>query len=192
MALCLVPVAVIVWVFVSRTPENPPETLADATRSLPAQSAALRPLPDSAGKPPTVPPSLPPLTTTASNDAEELPEEWEDPLFEILMDEAQSMDARNSRLIEMATRTAVAVPAVQRECLRHLAFGLPDGDRETFLALITNSSIPETLRAEFFGEVLNMRPSFLNGWLSEQVQDHTEWRIRNLACEYLRDLQAEN
>ena len=183
--------AVIVWSINKKTPEPVSKPNIASNRRFPRLSpASINPL-YSADWQQIVPPnSYPP--NGAVEELEGLPEAWEEPLFEILTDDKRDMGSRNSRLLEMATKSAVGVPIVQRECLSHLAFGLSDSDRGSFLALIKNSSIPENIRAEFFGEVLNMRPSFLSGWLSDQMKDHTEGSIRRLAREYLTDLHAQN
>ena len=191
LVLWLVSMAVIVWVLTKKIPEPVSEPNTASNRWFLRQSPESRNPPYSAAWQQIVPPHY----TSPKFAAEKLnaiPEAWEEPLFQILVSEEQDMGFRNSRLVEMATKTAVGVPSVQRECLSHLAFGLSDSDQGTFLALIKNSSIPENIRADFFGEVLNMRPSFLSGWLSDKMRDHTERTIRSLAREYLTDLHAQN
>ena len=183
--------AVIVWSINKKTPEPASEPNTASNRRFPRLSpASINPL-NSTGWQHAVPPYFSP-PKVAVEELDLLPEAWEAQLFEILLSKDQDMDSRNSRLLEMATKFAVGVPSVQRECLSHLAFGLSDSDRGSFLALIKNPSIPEKIRADFFGEVLNMRPSFLSGWLSDQMKDHTEGSIRSLAREYLTDLHAQN
>jgi len=183
--------AVIVWSINKETPEPVSESNTATNRRFPRQSPASRnPLNSTEWQDAFPPHFSPPKVAVEKLDL--LPEAWEAPLFEILLSKDHDMGSRNSRLLEMATKSAVGVPSVQRECLSHLAFGLSDSDRGSFLAIIENPSIPEKIRAEFFDEVLNMRPSFLSGWLSDQMKDHTEGSIRRLAREYLTDLHAQN
>lgn len=119
-----------------------------------------------------------------------VPEDWEQPLFDILMDEEQSMDERNARLLELATGAARNVPAVQEECLMHLLFGIPDSNASQFLAVTTNPAIPVQMRAEFLKEALAMRPTELGEWLSQQVTNHYEPQISSVARLYR--LEAQN
>jgi len=121
-----------------------------------------------------------------------VPEEWEPPLFEILLDTEQGMDRRNARLIELATVSARGVPTVQQECLRHLVFGLSNNDGALFLDLTTNPVVPVTMRYEFLKEALGMRPVQLGEWLSRQLSNHHEPEINGLARRYLLDIAREN
>ena len=114
-----------------------------------------------------------------------VPEEWEEPLFGILMNEEQSMNERNARLLELATGPAKDVPAVQEECLMHLLFGIPDSNASQFLAVTTNSAIPLQMRVEFLKEALGMRPTELGEWLSQQLSNHYEPGISSIARLYL-------
>jgi hypothetical protein len=118
-----------------------------------------------------------------------VPEDWEQPLFDILMDEEQSMNERNTRLLELATGPAKGVPAVQKECLMHLLFGIPESNASQFLAVTTNSAIPLQMRVEFLKEALAMRPTKLGEWLSQQVSNHHEPAISSVARLYLLDLK---
>jgi hypothetical protein len=120
-----------------------------------------------------------------------VPQEWEQPLFDILMNDEQSMDERNTRLLELATGAARSVPAVQEECLMHLLFGIPDSNASQFLAVTTNSAIPVQMRAEFLKEALAMRPTEIGEWLSQQVSNHHEPAISSVARLYLLDLQKK-
>jgi hypothetical protein len=120
-----------------------------------------------------------------------VPEEWEQPLFDILMNDEQSMDERNTRLLELATGAARNVPAVQEECLMHLLFGIPDSNPSQFLAVATNSAIPVQMRAEFLKEALAMRPTEIGEWLSQQVSNHHEPEISTIARLYLLDSRSE-
>jgi len=119
-----------------------------------------------------------------------VPEEWEEPLFDILMHEEQSMNERNTRLLELATGPARNVPAVQEECLMHLLFGIPDSNAPQFLAAATNPAIPVQMRAEFLKEALAMRPAELGEWLSHQVINHHEPAISSVGRLYLLDLKS--
>ena len=119
-----------------------------------------------------------------------IPEEWEEPLFDILLDEKQTMDQRNARLIEMATGPAQGVPSVQEECVMHLAFGLPDDVGAQFLAVATNTAIPLEMRAGFLKQTLEMRPQELGEWLSGQLINHQEPSISGAARLYLLDLRT--
>lgn len=118
-----------------------------------------------------------------------IPEEWEQPLFDILLDEKQTMDQRNARLIELATGRAKDVPSVQEECVIHLLFGLPDDSGTKFLVVTTNPAIPLRMRTEFLKQALDMRPPELGEWLSRQVSNHYEPEISSIARLYLLDLR---
>ena len=118
-----------------------------------------------------------------------IPEEWEKPLFDILLDENQTLDQRNARLIEMATGPAQGVPSVQEECVMHLAFGLPDAGGAQFLTVATNPAIPLEMRAGFLRQTLDMRPQELGEWLSTQLINHHEPAISGAARLYLLDLR---
>lgn len=119
--------------------------------------------------------------------AEQLvPIEWEGPLFEVLLlDRSQGMQIRNDRLLDLATNAARGVPTVQRECLRHLAFGLSDNDGVRFVDIATNPVLPVELRAEFLKETLVVRPPALGEWLGRQLHTHSEPEIGQLARRYL-------
>lgn len=121
-----------------------------------------------------------------------VPEEWEAPLFGILMDTNRGMDERNVRLFEFATREAIREPLVQQECLRHLLFGLSDDDGTLFLAIATNATVPVGLRAEFLKEALVLRPTQLGEWLSGQLGNYHEPEIRQLALRYLLGARGKN
>lgn len=133
-----------------------------------------------------------PSVSSAGNGQPELiPEEWEEPLFDILLDEKQDMDQRNARLLELATGAAKGVPSVQEECLMHLLFGLADGDGAQFVAVATNPAIPVGMRAEFLKQALGMRPQELGEWLSQQVSNHYEPEISSIARLYLLDRKGD-
>jgi len=117
-----------------------------------------------------------------------VPEEWEQPLFDILMNEEQSMDERNARLLELATGPARNVPSVQEECLMHLLFGIPDSNAPQFLAVATNPAIPVQMRAEFLKEALAMRPNEVGEWLSQRVINHYEPEISTAARLHLIEM----
>jgi hypothetical protein len=100
-----------------------------------------------------------------------LPIEWEEPFLDIMTKDGQSMDERNSRLIDLATKTAVGVDAVQEECLRHLAYGLRSNQKEEFEKIITTPNIPIEIRKRFLGHLfdMNRNDDFIN-WLCGQVR----------------------
>ena len=129
-----------------------------------------------------------PAKSVARETTSLVPEEWEQPLFDVLIKEGQSIDERNTRLLELASGPARGAPAVQQECLMHLLFGIPDSNRAQFLAVATNPAIPVQMRVEFLNEVLAMRPTELGEWLSQQVSNHHEPAISSLARLYLLDL----
>lgn len=118
-----------------------------------------------------------------------IPEEWEQPLFDILFNEELTMDQRNAGLINLATGPAKGVPSVQEECLMHLLFGLSDDSGTQFLTVATNTAIPIGMRAEFLKQALEMRPQELGEWLSQQVSNHYESEISTIARLYLLDLK---
>jgi hypothetical protein len=126
-------------------------------------------------------------TKSATNGAQTplIPEEWERPLFDILLDEELTMDQRNDRLIDLATGPAKGVPRVQEECLMHLLFGISSGNGAQFVAVSTNPAIPVRMRAEFLQQVLEMRPQELGEWLSHQVSNHYELEISAIARLYI-------
>lgn len=119
-----------------------------------------------------------------------IPKEWEGSLFDILLDDTQTMDQRNARLIELAIGPAKGVPAVQEECVVHLLFGLSDDDGAQFLAVVTNTAIPAMMRAEFLKQALEMRPQELGDWLGQQVSNHYDPEISTIARLYLLDRKA--
>ena len=131
----------------------------------------------------------PSVSADGNGQPELMPEEWEAPLFDILLDEKQDMEQRNARLLELATGAAKDVPSVQEECLMHLLFGLTDDDGARFLAVATNSAIPAPMRAEFLQEALAMRPTELGEWLSQQITNHYEPEISSVARLHLLTLQ---
>ena len=132
-------------------------------------------------------------STSATDDGqpEIIPKEWEEPLFEILLDEKQDMDQRNARLLELATGAAKGVPSVQQECLMHLVFGISDDNGAQFVAVATNPAIPVGMRAEFLKQALEMRPQELGEWLSQQVSNHYEPEISTIARLYLLDRKGD-
>jgi len=125
------------------------------------------------------------VSANGNGQPELIPEAWEAPLFDILLDEKQDMEQRNARLLELATGAAKDVPGVQEECLMHLLFGLADGDGAQFVAVATNPAIPVGMRAEFLKQALEMRPQELGEWLSQQVINHYEPEISTIGRLYL-------
>ncbi len=131
-----------------------------------------------------------PLSADQSSiESDLVPEQWEKPLFDILLNEEQTMDERNARLLELATGPAKGVPAVQEECLMHLMYGIPDNNGAQFVEVATNSAIPVEMRAEFLKEALAIRPAELGEWISQQVTNHYEPAISSIARLYLLDLE---
>jgi len=106
----------------------------------------------------------------------------------ILVDTNQGTDRRNQRLIELATVSANGVPQVQQECLRHLAFGLPSEDGALFLHLATNPVLPANMRIEFLQQTLTMRPPQLGEWISQQLRQHHEPEIGDIARRHLLEI----
>ena len=133
----------------------------------------------------------PSFSSAGNGQPELIPDEWEAPLFDILLDEKQDMNQRNARLLELATGAAKGVPSVQEECLMHLLFGLADDDGARFLAVATNSAIPAPMRAEFLREALAMRPTELGEWLSQQITNHYEPEVSSVARLYLLDRKGD-
>jgi hypothetical protein len=87
-----------------------------------------------------------------------LPLEWEDEFFAIFEENASS-DQVDRRLIELATGKAAGQARVQRECLRHLAYSLPDESTPLIARVAAHQSIPLLLRVEFVSLALSIRPS---------------------------------
>jgi hypothetical protein len=108
--------------------------------------------------------------------------------MDILVDLDQGPDRRNQRLIELATVSANGVPQVQRECLRHLVFGLSSKDGALFLHLATNPVLPATMRIEFLQRTLDMRPPQLGEWISQQLSRHHEPEIGDTARRHLSEI----
>ena len=132
----------------------------------------------------------PSVSADGNGQPELMPEEWEAPLFDILLDEKQDMEQRNARLLELATGAAKGVPSVQQECLMHLVFGISDDNGAQFVAVATNPAIPVGMRAEFLKQALEMRPQELGKWLSQQVSNHYEPEISSISRLYLLDLKS--
>ena len=133
----------------------------------------------------------PPASAAGNSQPELIPEEWEQPLFDILLNEEITMDQRNAGLIDLATGPAIGVPSVQEECLMHLVFGISDDNGAQFVAVATNPAIPVGMRAEFLKQALEMRPQELGEWLSQQVSNHYEPEISTIARLYLLDRKGD-
>ena len=133
----------------------------------------------------------PPASPAGNSQPELIPEEWEQPLFDILLNEEITMDQRNAGLIDLATGPAIGVPSVQEECLMHLVFGISDDNGAQFVAVATNPAIPVGMRAEFLKQALEMRPQELGEWLSQQVSNHYEPEISTIARLYLLDRKGD-
>ena len=127
----------------------------------------------------------PPASAAGNGQPELIPEEWEKPLFDILLNEELTMDQRNAGLIDLATGPAKGAPSVQEECLMHLVFGISDDNGAQFVAVATNPAIPVGMRAEFLKQALEMRPQELGEWLSQQVSNHYEPEISTIGRLYL-------
>lgn len=164
-------------------PGNPIRQSVD--RPAPGPDNATRLMVESFANQPSAPASRDSETKSAL-----LPVEWEQPLFDILMDQEQGMERRNKRLLELATGAAKGVPAVQQECVMHLLFGLSDDNGAQFLAVATNTTIPVAMRAEFLKQALEMRPQELGEWLGQQVSNHYEPEISAIGRLYLLDLRG--
>jgi len=108
--------------------------------------------------------------TSKKSDGKKLPQnlplDWEDEFFAIFEDNA-SPDEVDRRLTEFATGRAVGEPRVQLECLRHLAYSLPDDAAKDIAYLAAHNSIPKELREEFLMLAVSARPP----QLSEDVRD---------------------
>jgi hypothetical protein len=120
-----------------------------------------------------------------------IPAEWEDALASILLDQQQPINVRNARLMELATSQAVQVLRVQQECLMHLAFGLPDEDQGTFLAVCSSYKLPVSLRERFLDQVLAIRPTNLCVPLCEQILQLGEPSLSVIAQDYLSTVAEE-
>ena len=132
----------------------------------------------------------PPASAAGNGQPELIPEEWEKPLFDILLNEELTMDQRNAGLIDLATGPAKGVPSVQEECLMHLVFGISDYNGAQFAAVATNPAIPVGMRAEFLKQALKMRPQELGEWLSQEVSNHYEADISAIGRLYLLTPEA--
>ena len=111
-----------------------------------------------------------------------LPIEWEEPFLDIMAKDGQSMDERNSRLIDLATKTAIGVPQVQDECMRHLAYGLRSDQKSEFHDLVTNKNIPKEIRKRFLGFIFDMgRSDELIAWLCRSLRTHGDVEIISFA-----------
>jgi hypothetical protein len=108
---------------------------------------------------------------TIQDEVQVLPVEWEEPFLEIMTKPDQSMDQRNSLLIDFAINKAVGVDAVQEECLMHLAYGLRSNQKDEFDKIITTPNIPIEIRKRFLGHLFDMNRSddFIT-WLCGQVR----------------------
>jgi hypothetical protein len=117
-----------------------------------------------------------------------LPVEWEEPFLEIMSKPDQSMDQRNSLLIDFSLNKAVGVDAVQDECLRHLAYGLRSNQKEEFVKILTAPNIPIEIKKRFLGHLFDMnRNDDFIAWLcgqariygNEELISYSRSRIQN-------------
>lgn len=90
-----------------------------------------------------------------------IPVEWEDEFFAIF-EENSPTDEVDRRLIELATGKAAGETRVQVECLRHLAYSLPDTAAKDIAFLAAHNSIPKELREEFLVLAVSARPPQLS------------------------------
>ncbi len=126
--------------------------------------------------------SLKNLNHIGFEEDQSLPIEWEEPFLDIMTKDGQSMDERNSRLIDLATKTAVGVPQVQDECMRHLAYGLRSDQKSEFYALVINKNIPKEIRKRFLGFIFDMgRSDELIAWLCRSLRTHGDVEIISFA-----------
>ena len=133
-------------------------------------------------------------SSQASNESsacEPVPIEWEEPLFEILLDQKEGANKRCLKLIEMATVSAKNVPSVQRECLKHLIYSLQDTDSDLFLLVSMSPAIPVQMRVEFVREVVGIRPDELCELLCSRLAGTKEPLLAEYAISYLNDRKAE-
>jgi hypothetical protein len=117
-----------------------------------------------------------------------LPLEWEDKFFGIFEDEDASTDEVDRRLIELATGKAAGEPRVQLECLRHLAYSLPDDADQSILFVATHGKIPLHIRVHFLELALSMRPMELAAKIFSNVSQHDEYELAALARRYAEQM----
>jgi hypothetical protein len=119
-----------------------------------------------------------------------LPIEWEEPFLDVMTKDGQSMDERNSRLIDLVTKTAVGVPQVQDECMRHLAYGLRSDQKSEFYDLVTNTKIPKEIRKRFLGWVFDMgRSDEFIAWLCNSLRTHGDAEIISFTKERIQNVE---
>lgn len=134
--------------------------------------------------------SIPSSDVTEPSDGEDqlLPVEWEEPFLDVMSKNGQSMDERNSRLIDLATNKAIGVPKVQEECMRHLAYGLRSDQKSEFYMLATNKDIPIEIRKRFLGFVFDMgRSDEFIAWLCRSLRSHGDPEIISFAKERIQN-----
>jgi hypothetical protein len=120
-----------------------------------------------------------------------IPLEWEEPLFQILLNEQATPADRCMQLIDLATNKARGVPSVQQECLKHLIYSLKDDDLNSFLYLSSNINIPLQMRIAFVQEVVGIRPDSLNDQLCDKLSTSSEKQLSECARDFLKDREAE-
>ena len=119
-----------------------------------------------------------------------LPVEWEPQMFAALDQTNPIM--RNQSLVHLAVTTAVHVPRVQAECLKHLAYSLSEEEFAQFLFLIRNPSLPISVKKEFLSDSLRIRRQEFALWLAKSVAHDPQSEIAELANRYLRGEQASD
>lgn len=121
--------------------------------------------------------------TPANNFSAPVPLEWEQPLFAILNQTNPAL--RNQGLINMAINTAVHIPRIQAECVKHLTYSLSEEDYAQFLFLIRNPALPIDIKSEFLSDSLRIRRSEFAFWLASSLAHDPQVSIANLAKIYL-------
>jgi len=124
--------------------------------------------------------ALPPANDLSSP----IPLEWEQPLFAIL--NRTNIALRNQGLVNMALNTAVHVPRIQAECVKHLTYSLSEEDYAQFLLLIRNPALPLDIKSEFLSDALRVRRSEFAFWLASSLANDPQVAIASLAKDYLK------
>jgi len=124
------------------------------------------------------------LTPVPANDVSTpIPAAWEQPLFSILYQTNAVL--RNQGLIYMATSTALQVPRVQTECVRHLTYSLSEAEFAQFIFLANNPLLPIQTREDFLEKSLAIRRTAFSRWLATSLANSPEPSISALANKYL-------
>ena len=86
----------------------------------------------------------------------------------------------------MALNTAVHVPRIQAECVKHLTYSLSEEDYAQFLLLIRNPALPVDIKSEFLSDALRVRRSEFAFWLASSLANDPQVAIASLAKDYLK------